>query len=206
MKRDLIKLNKILKNKSPEKIMEWGFENSINPILTTNFRPYEIALINLCIQIKPNVKVIWCDTGYNTSATYIYAKELISKLKLNIHIYVPKYTKDYINVLMNGIPSINDSNHSIFTEYVKLEPFNRAIKETKPDLWITNLRIGQTNFRDSIDILSEREDGLLKISPFYNWLDNDLDKYMEKYKLVNELDYFDPTKIEENRECGLHDS
>ena len=74
------------------------------------------------------------------------------------------------------------------------------------DLWITNLRIGQTNFRDSIDILSEREDGLLKISPFYNWLDNDLDKYMEKYKLVNELDYFDPTKIEENRECGLHDS
>jgi phosphoadenosine phosphosulfate reductase len=27
---------------------------------------------------------------------------------------------------------------------------------------------------------------------------------MEKYKLANEYDYFDPTKVDEKRECGLH--
>ena len=27
---------------------------------------------------------------------------------------------------------------------------------------------------------------------------------MEEHKLENEFDYFDPTKVDEKRECGLH--
>ena len=27
---------------------------------------------------------------------------------------------------------------------------------------------------------------------------------MNKYNLENEFDYFDPTKVDEKRECGLH--
>ncbi|NSW88766.1 phosphoadenosine phosphosulfate reductase family protein [bacterium] len=204
MKRDLVKLNKKLENESPEKIIQWGLKNSRNPILTTNFRPYEAAIIHLCIEIKPDIKIIWCDTGYNTQATYIHAQKLILEHNLNIEIYTPKYTREYLNALMGGIPGVGDKSHSDFTKYVKLEPFNRAISEINPDLWITNLRIGQTNFRDSINILSEGVNNLLKISPFYNWKDKDLDLYMSKNKLENEFDYFDPTKVENNRECGLH--
>ncbi|MEC9381620.1 MAG: phosphoadenylylsulfate reductase, partial [Thermodesulfobacteriota bacterium] len=39
---------------------------------------------------------------------------------------------------------------------------------------------------------------------FYNWSDKDLDQYMKENNLVNEYDYFDPTKVDEKRECGLH--
>ena len=78
------------------------------------------------------------------------------------------------------------------------------MSEIKPDIWITNLRKGQTSFRDTIDIVSKTDDGLLKLSPFYNWSDKDLDSYMNKNNLVNEHDYFDPTKVDEKRECGLH--
>ena len=102
------------------------------------------------------------------------------------------------------IPEINDPQHEIFTEEVKLEPFRRAMSELKPDLWITNLRKGQTNFRDSLDIFTESEDGLLKVSPFYYWTDYDLDNYMKENGLENEYDYFDPTKVDDKRECGLH--
>ena len=31
-----------------------------------------------------------------------------------------------------------------------------------------------------------------------------LDKYLDEHNLPNEHDYFDPTKVEESRECGLH--
>ena len=78
------------------------------------------------------------------------------------------------------------------------------MSEIEPDIWITNLRKGQTSFRDTIDIVSKTDDGLLKLSPFYNWSDKDLDSYMNKNNLVNEYDYFDPTKVDEKRECGLH--
>jgi len=106
--------------------------------------------------------------------------------------------------VMGEMPEINDPRHEVFTEQVKLEPFRRAMAEIQPDLWITNLRKGQTAFRDGLDIINKTESGLLKISPFYNWTDEDLDTYMEKYKLANEYDYFDPTKVDEKRECGLH--
>jgi phosphoadenosine phosphosulfate reductase len=42
------------------------------------------------------------------------------------------------------------------------------------------------------------------MSPFYYWSDKDLDEYMKKNNLENEFDYHDPTKVEGNRECGLH--
>ena len=41
-------------------------------------------------------------------------------------------------------------------------------------------------------------------APFYNWTDEELDTYLIERKLPNEFSYFDPTKVESNRECGLH--
>ena len=198
MRKDLITLNDRLREKSPTEIIQWGLGTSKHPILTTNFRPYEVAILHLCTQAKEDIKVVWCDTGYNTKATYIYAEKIISELKLNIKVYAPKQK------FKGEIPGIDDSSHELFTEQVKLEPFRRAMSEIKPDIWIANLRKGQTSFRDTIDIVSETDDGLLKLSPFYNWSDKDLDDYMNKNNLVNEYNYFDPTKVDEKRECGLH--
>ena len=71
-------------------------------------------------------------------------------------------------------------------------------------MWFTNLRKGQTAFRDRIGIVSQSKDGIVKVSPFYNWSDKDLDGYLIEKGLPNEFTYFDPTKVESNRECGLH--
>ena len=92
----------------------------------------------------------------------------------------------------------------MFSDQVKLEPFKRAMNEHQPDVWFTNLRKGQTAFRDSIDIVSIGKDGVLKVSPFYNWSNEALDKYLEENNIPNEFKYFDPTKVLENRECGIH--
>ena len=150
-----------------------------------------------------DTKVIWCDTGYNTIETYKHAEELIKKLGLNVQLYVPKQTVSHRNVTL-GIPSVDDPKHAIFTEQVKLEPFQRAMKEHQPKVWFTNLRKGQTAFRDEIDIVSISKNRIVKVSPFYNWSDAELDVYLEEHKLPNEFAYFDPTKVESNRECGLH--
>ncbi|MEM0933412.1 MAG: phosphoadenosine phosphosulfate reductase family protein, partial [Bacteroidota bacterium] len=84
------------------------------------------------------------------------------------------------------------------------EPFQRAMEEHLPDVWFTNLRQGQTSHRDSLDIFSLGKEGLLKVSPFYYWSDSQLDAYLLHKELPNEHNYFDPTKVLENRECGLH--
>ena len=201
---NLVQINKEFNKRTPEDILEWAFAETKNPILTTNFRPYEVAILHLCTKLMPKLKIVWCDSGYNTKATYLYAEKIISELSLNIKLFTPRHTSAFREAVMGEMPEINDPRHEVFTEQVKLEPFRRAMAEIQPDLWITNLRKGQTAFRDGLDIINKTESGLLKISPFYHWTDKDLDTYMEKYKLVNEYDYFDPTKVDEKRECGLH--
>ena len=201
---NIVQINKDFSKKTPKEIVDWAFAETKNPILTTNFRPYEVAILHLCTQLMPKLKIVWCDSGYNTKATYLYAEKIIAELSLNIKLFTPMHTSAFREAVMGETPEIDDPRHELFTEQVKLEPFRRAMAEIQPDLWITNLRKGQTAFRDGLDIINKTESGLLKISPFYNWTDKDLDTYMEKYKLVNEYDYFDPTKVDEKRECGLH--
>lgn len=196
-------VNAELKNKSPKEIIVWALLQANKAVVTTNFRPYEGAILNAVASVKNSIDVIWCDTGYNTPQTYKHAEELIEKLQLNIQLYVPKQTVAHRNITL-GLPTIDDPKHAVFTEQVKLEPFKRAMNEHKPDVWFTNLRKGQTAFRDSIDIVSRSKDGVLKVSPFYHWSDEELDTYLEENQLPNEFKYFDPTKVESNRECGLH--
>ena len=200
---NLEKINKQLQGESPEEIISWAISIAQKPIVTTNFRPYEVAILNLVTSVKKDIVVVWCDTGYNTPQTYKHAEEIIEKLDLNIHLYVPKQTVAHRNIIL-GIPTVEDPKHTVFTEQVKLEPFFRAMEEQQPDVWFTNLRKGQTAFRDRINIVSKSKEGILKVSPFYNWSDKDLEGYLLERGLPNEFTYFDPTKVESNRECGLH--
>lgn len=200
----IIKWNQELEGKSPEQIVAWALQVAQKPIVTTNFRPYEGAILHLVVVQKNDIPVVWCDTGYNTPQTYKHAAFLIDNLKLNVDLYVPQQSAAYRDVVM-GIPQVDDPKHKVFTEQVKLEPFNRAMKTHQPDIWFTNLRKGQTAFRDSINVVSTNKEGsLLKVSPFYNWSDKDLDAYLDQHNIPNEFKYFDPTKVLGNRECGLH--
>lgn len=196
-------LNSQLHDKSPKEIVEWALTVSEIPVITTNFRPYEAAILHAVASVKKDIPVIWCDTGYNTPQTYHCAEAIIQKLDLNIDLYVPKQTVAWRDVQM-GIPSIDDEKHAEFTFQVKLEPFQRAMKTHEPDVWFTNLRKGQTALRDNLDVLSLSKDGVLKVSPFYYYSDTELDAYLIEHDLPNEFKYFDPTKALENRECGLH--
>lgn len=203
VKEEIESLNRQFKGIAPQEIISWALSNANKPLVTTNFRPYEVAILHAVSDVAQDIPIVWCDTGYNTPNTYEHAEELISRLDLNIKLYVPKQTSAHRDAVM-GIPQIDDSLHATFTEQVKLEPFRRAMEEHKPDVWYTNLRKGQTAHRDSLDVLSLSNNGVLKVSPFYYWNDVQLDAYLREYDLPNEHKYFDPTKVLENRECGLH--
>lgn len=199
-----------LEKKDPLDVIRWALARSRRPVLTTNFGPYEAAILHACTRENPDITVLWCDTGYNTTYTYLHAKDLIEKLNLRVHVYAPLQTAAYRSVFV-GLPSVDDPAHALFTEQVKLEPFRRAIKELRPDLWISNIRAGQTSLRASLGMVSaalvgaaNHRDGIVKVSPFYRYDDAALDAYLKQHNLPNESRYFDPTKVVSGRECGLH--
>ena len=83
MKIDLTEINKQLSGKSPEEIVSWALSFAKKPIITTNFRPFEAAILHLVSKQKNDIDVVWCDTGYNTPQTYKHAEKIISRLQLN---------------------------------------------------------------------------------------------------------------------------
>jgi len=197
-------LNAEVANKSPEQIITWALQSAKNPILTTNFRPYEVAILHMAVKIRPDLQILWVDSGYNTSATYRYAQKVIDQLALNMVTYVPKQTTAFRNVQMKGVPEVDDPLHAQFTEQVKLEPFRRALAELKPDFWLNAIRKEQTEFRNTLEVISASQDGVIKVAPLYHTSEEQLDGYMSEHNLDNEFAYFDPTKALDNRECGLH--
>ncbi|MGN6643404.1 MAG: phosphoadenosine phosphosulfate reductase domain-containing protein [Verrucomicrobiota bacterium] len=199
--------NAQLRSQSPLEILRWAIAQANDrAIVSTNFRPYEAAILHLCVQVQPNIPVLWVDHGYNRPATYKHAETLKKSLGLNLKPFLPKLTAAHRDAIYGEIPSTDDEpGLKQFSALMNLEPFQRGMKELAPTVWITALRKVQNPNRAELDIVSEdRNFGALKVSPFFHWSDAEMEKYLSENNLPNEWDYFDPAKADDKRECGLH--
>ena len=199
--------NEELRAKSPLEIVRWAIAQAGGrAIVSTNFRPYEAAILHLAVQAQPDIPVLWVDHGYNRPATYRHAEELRAKLGLNLKPFLPRLTPAHRDTLYGPIPTTEDeAGLKKFSALMKLEPFQRGMRELAPTVWLTALRQVQNPNRAGLDIVSLDENfGALKVSPLFYSSDADLEAYLALHKLPNEWDYFDPAKADEKRECGLH--
>ena len=185
-------------------LVRWAVGLGQPTIVTTNFRPFEAVILHMVAQARPDVPVIWMDNGYNTEATYQFADAVTKQLGLNLKIYLPLRSRAHREAVEGATPALDDPRHAAFTEEVKLEPFARALRETAPKVWFTALRATDTAVRAAMDPVSINPDGLIKVAPLLHWSSKDLHEYCQKHVLPNNFDYVDPTKGEDNRECGLH--
>jgi phosphoadenosine phosphosulfate reductase len=203
----LTQLNVELATKSPLEVVRWAIAQAAGrAIVSTNFRPYEAVVLHLATQAQADIPVLWVDHGYNRPATYKHAEQLRAQLKLNLKPFLPRMTPAHRDAIHGPIPSLDDeAGLKQFSGIMKLEPFQRGMKELAPTVWITALRKVQNPNRAGLDIVSHDANfGALKVSPVFHFTDAQMEAYLAEHKLPNEWDYFDPAKADEKRECGLH--
>ena len=203
--------NKELRGKPPLEIIRWALGQAKGrAIVSTNFRPYEAVILHLVTQVQPDIPVLWVDHGYNRAATYTHAELVKKRLQLNLKAYLPEVTAAHYDAAFGGRPEPTPENEArikAFSTAMKLEPFQRGMKELAPTVWLTALRKVQNPNRAELDIVSEDKNfNSLKVSPLFYWSDADREKHLAQHHLPNEWDYFDPAKADEKRECGLHAS
>lgn len=205
----ITKANAELRGKSPLEIIRWAIDHADGKaIVSTNFRPYEAVILHLATQVQANLPVLWADHGYNRPATYKHAETLRRQLGLNIKAFLPKMTAAHYDAIHGGPPEPTPENEAQLKEFsavMKLEPFQRGMRELAPTVWITALRKVQNPNRAGMEIISEdRNFKTLKVSPIFHWSDAEMEAYLAANQLPNEWDYFDPAKADDKRECGLH--
>ena len=201
--------NAELHSQSPLDVVRWAIAQAGGrAVVSTNFRPYEAVILHLCVQVQPDIPVLWVDHGYNRPATYKHAEQLTKQLKLNLKAYLPKLTTAHYDAVHGGMPEPTPENEErikAFSTVMKLEPFQRGMRELAPAVWLTALRRVQNPNRAGLDIVSEDKNfNSLKVSPVFCLSDADMEAYLQQHQLPNEWDYFDPAKADEKRECGLH--
>ena len=206
---DLNQINADLRKQSALDAVKWALDQVPGrAIVSTNFRPYEAVILHLVTQVDPDIPVLWVDHGYNRPATYKHAEQLKARLKLKIKAYLPKITPAHYDAVYGGMPEPTPENEErikAFSTAMKLEPFQRGMKELAPAVWITALRKVQNPNRAELDIVSpDTNFKSLKVSPVFYWTDAEMEAYLKANDLPNEWDYFDPAKADEKRECGLH--
>ena len=205
----IARANTELRNQTPLEIVRWAIAQAKGrAIVSTNFRPYEAVILHLATQVQADIPVLWADHGYNRPATYRHAEELHQRLKLNLTVYVPRMTAAHYDAIHGGPPAPTSENEERIKEFsagMKLEPFQRGMKELAPTIWLTALRKVQNPNRANLDIVvADNNFNTIKVSPIFYWSDADMENYLKQHNLLNEWDYFDPAKADEKRECGLH--
>lgn len=199
--------NAELRGKPPPDIVRWAIERAEGrAVVSTNFRPYEAVLLHLCTRVQPDIPVLWVDHGYNRPATYRHAEQLRQILHLNLKPCLPRITAAHRDALHGPVPGTDDeAGLKQFSALMKLEPFQRGMRELAPAVWLTALRKVQNPNRAGLDIVARDDNfGTLKVSPVFEWTDADMEAYLKRHNLPNEWDYFDPAKADDKRECGLH--
>lgn len=188
----------------PLKLIEWACMQSDEAICTTNFGPFEAVILHMVTRVRPGIPVVWMDSGYATPATYRFADEITKRLDLDLQVYLPLRTRAHREAVDGPTPTLDDPRHAAFTREVKLEPFERAMREIAPKVWFTAVRAEQTAVRAAMQSVSVNQDGLVKVAPVLHWTSQQMREYLKRNELPNNFDYFDPTKVGDDRECGLH--
>lgn len=205
MELDLDSVNASLRDASGIEIVQWALGLGRKSIATTSMGRNAAVMLHLVSQVDKNLPTIWVDTGYNLRDTYVVAERLIRDLELNAQVYSPQMTSERRNAIMGGIPTVDEEErHQDFTRQVKLEPFTRALEDYQPEIWLTGIRREETEHRKGLDIVSMDNRGIVKVAPIFYWSEDQVEDYMEQFELPSCKHYFDPTKVHDGRECGLH--
>ena len=199
---NLAEANADLEGASSHEIITWALARAHNPVISTNFRPRSAALLHMVSRACPDIPVIWVDTGYNTPATYRYIEELCERLRLNLRSYTPHVTVAR-RAATSGLPAGDSPLFARFAHETKLEPFERAFNELRPDVWFTGIRREQNAFRSGLSVVSRGAQNTLRVAPVFDWTEQTLAAYLSAHGIPDNEDYVDPTKPGAHLECGL---
>ena len=101
-KLDTTRVGARLSGLSADKIVEWAsrtFDEGL--AMSTSFGIQSAVMLHLVTQVRPNIPVIWIDTGYLPAETYRFADELATHLSFNLHVYQSPISPARTETLMN---------------------------------------------------------------------------------------------------------
>ena len=195
-------------------------------VLSSSFGAQAAVMLHLATQVRPDIPVIFVDTGYLFPETYEFADRLAKRLNVNLKVYRSRRSPAWQEALdgkrweqgIEGIEAYNQEN--------KVEPMNRALDELRATAWLAGLRRQQSASRGNLSVIGLAK-GRVKVHPIIDWTDKNVHDYLKANDLpyhplweqgyISIGDTHTTRKLEDGmseeetrffglkRECGLHE-
>jgi phosphoadenosine phosphosulfate reductase len=147
--------------------------NEDDACLTCSFQAEDVLLLHLARELRPNIPVLFLDTGYHFAETYAYRDRIASEWKLNL-----------TNLLPARTVAEQEQEHGLLYQTApdrccalrKVEPLFAAVANYK--VWLTGLRREQARSRAALEEVAyfTLPSGVTvrKLSPFADWTTRDV--------------------------------
>ena len=152
-------------------------------VATTSFGLQAAVMLHLIHDNAPEIPVVFIDTGFLFPETYRYIEELTTRLpKLDLRVYQPTVSAARMQALWGNLWEGSKEDQDRYAMLTKIEPMNRALRETGADVWISGLRRSQSKTRSDRPFV-ERQKKTLKAYPILDWADAQVDLYFHQHDL-----------------------
>ena len=174
-----LRLDAELRHAHPRTILEAAVESFGDKLaLVSSFGAESAVLLDIAAKVKPDIAVLFLDTGMLFGQTLDYRQQLAARLGLtNVRDLRPAY-----HDLATGDPQAKlwQSDTDACCNIRKVLPLDRAIAGY--DAWVTGRKRFHGGDRMNLRVV-EHADGKVKFNPLANWGKAELDAYMAQHDL-----------------------
>ncbi|WP_371417430.1 phosphoadenylyl-sulfate reductase [Granulicella sp. S190] len=150
-----------------------GAQDTKDACLTCSFQAEDVLLLHLVLELRPEIPVLFLDTGYHFRETYEYRDRIATEWKLNLRNLLPARTVAE-QELEHGL--LHQTAPDRCCGLRKVEPLFTAVGEFR--LWLTGLRREQARSRAALEEIAEftlpSGTTVRKLSPFADWSTRDV--------------------------------
>ena len=182
---ELVALNLAFESAEPIDVVEWALlKSGLERIaIASAFQTEGTVVMHMATQIKPDIPILFLETGYQFAETLAFKEQMTEKLGLNVVDLVGRYTVQRQAETFG--PRLFERDPEKCCELNKVRPMFEALRGY--DAWITALRRDSSPTRTDAPFVDqyEIESGrwLVKINPVANWTRQDVYRYLKEHDL-----------------------
>ncbi len=168
-------LNEKWKTAHPREIIQFAVDFFGDRMaVSSSFGAESACLLSLAVSVKPDIRVLFINTGFHFPETLAFKEQLRDRLKLNIVETGPKMGHD---AFLKEYGKLYETDPDRCCEINKVEPLQRALEGV--ECWMSGVRADQTSYRQQMKFVEQKKDGLYKLSPLLGWTAKDIYQYIK---------------------------
>jgi phosphoadenosine phosphosulfate reductase len=163
-----------------DEVVRTVLENQHLPAcLTCSFQAEDMVALDIARKVRPDIAVVFLDTGYHFPETYAYRDRMAAAWNLNL---VEAKTELTVEAQECRFGKLYESDPGRCCAMRKVEPLQRTLAGY--DVWLTGLRREQSPTRAGLQeaevqiLLSGRP--ILKVNPLAGWTSTEVWSYLRE--------------------------